>query len=71
MPEYQKYAENGEEMPEELQKKMEEMGREFGELYGKASEFQESNQTGHVWVLIRKADQQISAPNNSDLSISN
>ena len=71
-PKYQEYAEKGEEVPEDLQKEMNEIGQEFSKLYQARSEFQTEKTTGHVWVLIRKADgQQINAPNESDLSKAN
>ena len=54
MPEFEAAAKAGEEPNEELQAKMDEFSKEFMEVYKSADEFQTTERTGFVWLLIRK-----------------
>ena len=50
---YQEAAEQEEELSEKISKLQEQMW----EIYSNRSDYQESQSTGHVWLLIRKPDQ--------------
>jgi hypothetical protein len=54
MPEYEEAMEAGEEPDAELEAKMEEISEELMEIYKSTNEFQTSERTGFVWLLIRK-----------------
>lgn len=54
MPEFEAAAQAGEEPDAELQAKMDEISEEFMKIYKSSDEFQTTERTGFVWLLIRK-----------------
>jgi FG-GAP-like repeat len=56
MPEYQAAMEKGEQPSEDVQAKMNAVNEEIQAIYSRRKDYQQSKSTGHVWLLIRKAD---------------
>ena len=57
MPEYTAAFEKGESPPADIQTRMDKLNAEMQKVYQKRSEYQKSESTGHVWLIIRKPDQ--------------
>ncbi len=57
MPEYQQALEKGEDPPEAIQAKMQEYNSKIQEIHSGRAKYQQTQSTGHVWLLIRKPDE--------------
>ena len=54
MPKYQAAMESGEELAPDLQQKWNDVSRKIAELFKSTEEFEDNQETGHVWLYVRK-----------------
>lgn len=56
MPQYSEALEKGEAPPDGIQEKMDQYNEQIQAIYSGRNEYQKTQATGHVWLLIRKPD---------------
>lgn len=56
MPDYEEAAEEGEEPSAKVMEKFQQLSEKMQKIYEGRAEYQDSKSTGHVWLLIRKAE---------------
>lgn len=71
MPKYQAAMEKGEEPDEKTNRMMEEYSMKISEIYERKSDFETSESTGFVWLLIRKPSIESPVSNKMSKSESN